>query len=70
MYKTVRTTRRFDLDSSDDLAEYDEIMNDPNCSIVKEIKEKLQDKEFEEGKLVSLHERIVLIITYERKVLL
>lgn len=70
MFRKKTTTRRFDLDNEEDLKEYDEILNDPNCTIVREIKEKLADKEFEEGKLVSLHERIVLVITYEQQVLM
>lgn len=70
MFRKKTTTRRLDLDDTEDLKEYDEILNDPNCTIVREIKEKLQDKEFEEGKLVSLHERIVLIITYEQNILM
>jgi hypothetical protein len=70
VYKTTRRTVRFDLDKPKDLAEYDAVMNDPNCTILDRIKEKIQDKEFEDGKLVSLHERIIFIITYEERKLL
>jgi hypothetical protein len=70
MFRKQCNTVRLDLDDTEDLKEYNDILSDPNCTIVREIKEKLCDKEFEDGKLVSLHERIVLIVTYETKSLL
>ncbi len=71
MFRVTRTTVQLDVNSPDDCREYDQILNDPNCTIIREIKEKLQDKDFgEDGKLVSIRERIMLVITYEMKKLM
>lgn len=70
MYSTKTSTRRFDMDKEGDLNEYSAILSDPTCTVLMVHKEKLTDKEFEDGKMVSMHERVVLIVTWEEKVLL
>lgn len=67
MFKTVKKTRRFDTDKEEDLKAFDRLMNNPNVTVLTRDKEKIQDKEFEGGVMVSLHERIVWIISWEEK---
>lgn len=67
MFKTVTKTKRFDTDKEEDLKAFDSLLNNPNVTILTKDKEKLQDKEFEGGVMVSLHERIVWIISWEEK---
>ena len=71
MHKVKRKTVRIDTSEDEDLARYDEIQNNPFCSIIKEIQEKLTTTEYtEEGKPLNKNDRVVLIITYEEKELL
>jgi len=70
VYKTVNQTRQFDLNDNDDLAAYDEILNNPRCFVVREIKEKLSEKHFEEGKLISVDERLIMVVTWQERTLL
>lgn len=67
MFKTVTKTKRFDTDKEEDLKAFDSLLNNPNVTILTKDKEKLQDKEFEDGVMVSLHERLVWIISWEEK---
>lgn len=67
MFKTVTKTKRFDTDKEEDLKAFDRLMNNPNVTVLTRDKEKIQDKEFEGGVMVSLHERIVWIISWEEK---
>lgn len=60
-----------DLNSPKDLKRYDEILNDPDCAIVKEIREKISTKTFnDEGKIAGLQEELIAIVTYRRKMML
>lgn len=71
MYEVLRKTRQFDLDNEEHLKDYDAIMNNPLCSVVKEIKEKITEKFFnEEGGLLSTQDKIALVVTWEEKSLL
>jgi hypothetical protein len=71
MYDIRRQTQKFNTDSTEELREYDEILNDPLCTIVKEYKEKISEKKFsEEGNIASIHEYVILVVTWDEKVLL
>jgi len=71
VYEIKSKTVRLEMDNDKDLERYDKILNDPLCSIIRELKEKVQDKAFdEEGRLSHLHERVVLVVTYQEKSLL
>jgi hypothetical protein len=67
MYKTETITKRFDTDRQDHLDEYSDVVNDPTCTIVREHKEKISEKSFDEGKLSNVYERIVLVVTWQQK---
>lgn len=70
MYTLETRTQKFDTDNADEMAEYDSILNDPLCGIISERKEKLVDKQFDdEGKLSNITERIIVVVTWTRKVL-
>ena len=70
MFTTQNFTRTFDVNNTEQMYEYDEILNDPMCTIIREVKEKLVDKEFDEGKLASVSERLVMVVTWQEKKLL
>lgn len=67
MYNIVRRTQKFDTDNQTDMSEYDEILNNPLCSIIVERKEKLRDEQYDEGKLISSSETILLVVTWDEK---
>jgi len=70
MYNIRRKTEKFDSDDTADLAKYDEILNNPLCTIVKERQEKLKENVFDnEGRLSSSNERIIMVVTWDEKVL-
>ena len=71
MYKVKRKTRKFDTDSADDLAKYDAILNDPLCSILSERNEKLSLRSHDpETKATISDDKMILVVTWERKELL
>jgi hypothetical protein len=70
MFTTRNKTAQFDMNTERDLAAYDAILNNPLAFIVREIKEKLVDKHFdEEGNFTGQTERLVLVVTWQTKVL-
>ncbi len=71
MYSTVNKTERFDLSNNEHLKQYDCILNDPACQIVREIKEKISEKEMgDEGQITGIKEYLLLVVTYQRRVML
>jgi hypothetical protein len=72
VFNTKTQTKKFDTDKQEDLDEYDEILNNPLCTVTQSWKEKLTDKEFdpETGKMCSMNERLILVISWEEQVLL
>ncbi len=71
MYAVKTRTRRIDMDNPRDLEAYDEILNNPLCFVVSEKDEKISEREMsDEGRMLSIHERIVRIVTYNEKELL
>lgn len=71
MYTTVRKADKFDTDRQSDLDQYNKIINNPLCVIIKCEKEKLTEQHMDEnGKPISRSDRIVLFVEWEEKVLL
>lgn len=71
MYQTKTQTIRIDLNSTKDLARYDAVLNDPDCAIVREVREKISTKTFnDEGKIAGLQEELIAIVTFRKKMLL
>lgn len=70
MYNIVRRTNKFNTDNQDELAEYDTILNNPLCTIISQRTEKLSEKDFgEEGQMLSLREYVIIVVTWEEKLL-
>lgn len=70
MYNTKKTTKKFRTDNLEDMQEYDEILNDPLCSIISERKEKVNETTFnEEGRPDFSRDEIILVVTWEEKFL-
>lgn len=71
MHKTVRKTIRVNVEVDDNLAAYDAILNNPNCSILKELELKVTEKFYgDEGGLTSQKDQIYLVVTYEERMML
>lgn len=67
MQNVRKYTKKFDLESSADLRGYDEILNDSTCTIIREIKEKISEREMgEEGRIVGIKDRLLLVVTYQK----
>jgi hypothetical protein len=61
-------TRQFDMENTKDRDEYSRIIDDPLCSILSTIKEKLTEKAMgDDGEPSYIKERIVLIVTWQEK---
>ena len=70
MYSTKHQTRKFDTDEEDELAAYDEILNNPLCTIVSERKEKLKLEDYDgDGNMIHMEEHIILVVTWDEKIL-
>ena len=70
MYNVRRKTEKFNTDVSAELQHYNDIINDPLCSVISEKKEKLREEHYDdEGKLMSFSEKIILVVTWDEKVL-
>lgn len=71
MYNLRKHTRKFDLNKKEDLRNYDIILNDPQCQIIKELKEKITHKDVdEEGRVTGYYEELILIVTWQEQELL
>lgn len=71
MFDVVNKTKRFDLSRDRDLEEYDAIINDPSCMVIREIKEKLTEKEEDgEGNTLHFREYLLLIVTYQKRTMM
>jgi len=66
MFDVKKKTVRLDVGKVQDLEAYDAILNNPACTIIREIKEKLTEKEIgDEGQITSFKEYLILIVTYQ-----
>ena len=70
MYTTVTRTEQFEIEDRKDREKYDAIIDNPLCHIVSVIREKLTEKAMgDEGEPTYIKERIILIVTYQEKML-
>ena len=67
MYNTKHQFKKFDTTTARDMDEYQAILNNPLCTIVDNYREKLSDKVFDEGKLVGINERVILVVEWNEK---
>lgn len=71
MYNVINRTEKFDLINPKDREAYDRILNDPTCTIVRELKEKLTEREMgDEGQITSFREYLILVVTYQKRVIM
>jgi len=71
VFDVVNRTKKFDLSKDKDLAEYDLILNDPTCLVIREVKEKLTEKEEDgEGNTIHFREYLLLIVTYQKRTMM
>jgi len=68
VFETKTFTEQFDMESKKDRDAYSSIIDDPMCSILSTIKEKLTEKAMgDDGEPSYIKERIVLIVTWQEK---
>lgn len=67
MYNVERHLDVFDTEDDADRARYEAVINNPLCSIIREIKQVLADREIDGEGVVHIHEHLVLIVTWEEK---
>lgn len=68
MHNVTTHTDKLDLNKKDDLKKYDAILNDPSCTILREIREKITHKDVDdEGKISGYWEELILIVTWQKK---
>lgn len=66
LYNITRRVKKFDTDEPNDIEEYEDILNNPLCSIVESHREKLKTKEFDlDGNLLSETEQFIMVVTWE-----
>jgi hypothetical protein len=62
---------RIDMNNDRDLAAFDVVLNNPLCVILGEKAEKITEREMgDEGKIMSIQDSLVKIVTYKEKSLL
>lgn len=58
------------MKEEDEQGEYEDILNNPLCSILSDKVEKETTKHFDdEGKMISIEEKLLRLVTWEEKVL-
>lgn len=67
MQLTEKFTKAFDLTDSRSMEEYNTILNNPACTIIKEVREKITEKHFEDGKVIATQDRLLLVVTWQEK---
>ena len=72
MYTTKRFTRRFNTRDEGELEQYNQILSNPNASIIEKI-EDLEREEFydqESGRITGSRTNLILLVTWDEKLLL
>ena len=67
MYCVQRHLDVFDTEDAADRTSYEDILNNPLCSIIREIKQVLADRDISSDGNVHIHEHLVLVVTWEEK---
>lgn len=71
MYDVKRKHAKYNLDNRDHMDDYEDILNNPLCSIVSEKIEKTRDETYnDDGRLTRSEETLWRIIVYDEKLLL
>ena len=70
MTLSEKFTKAFEMTDSKSLADYNAILNNPSCTIIKEVREKVTEKHFEDGKVIASNDRLLLVVTWQEKKLL
>ena len=68
MYRVTTHTRRFEMSSNDDLADYSEIVNNPLKTVVEERKFTETEKDFDDGKLAGVRSTEYMVVTWQEKI--
>jgi hypothetical protein len=66
MHKMKLRTQTFNMNEPEERKHYEEILNNPLCSIIEKIKEKLKETTFE-GETQHVTERLMFIVTWQEK---
>jgi len=70
MIKVRRRFKKFDTDISTDMKQYNDILNDPLCTIVDKVVEKEKVQEYNDrGNLIRQKDIIYFLIHWEEKIL-
>ena len=70
MISTKRRFKQFQLDNSDDMAEYEKILNDPLCTVMEKENFKVTEKTFSDrGVLTNITERVYYLVHWEERIL-
>jgi len=67
LYNIKRRVQKFDTDEQDDMNEYEEILNNPLCSIISSYKEKLTTKETDSDGNSTEDSTVIMVVTWEEK---
>jgi len=67
VYNIKRRLAKFDTEISTELEAYEDILNNPLCTITECHRERLVEKRFDDGKLTGMDERIVLVVEWDEK---
>jgi hypothetical protein len=72
MYSVSRSFKKFNIDNSEDVSEYEEILNDPLCTIITERIEKVREETYDgdTGMRTSSKEELWKLVTWDEKILL
>lgn len=69
LYNIKRHIRKFDTDESEEMSDYEDILNNPLCSIISSYKEKLTTKTSNHDGSTDEDSTVVLVVTWEERVL-
>lgn len=70
MIKVKRTFRKFETDNTEHMKIYEDVMNNPLCTITGNVIEKEKRQEYNDrGNMISQQEIIYFLVHWEEKVL-
>jgi len=71
LYYVKRRFKKFDTDNHKDIEEYEELLNDPFCTIITERIEKVREETYSEdtGRICKSQETIWKMVTWDEKIL-
>lgn len=71
MYSVQRHFDKFDTDSKTDMKKYEDILNDPLCTIITERIEKIREETYSEdtGRICMSRETLWKLVTWDQKLI-